>query len=157
MKKLSTGAYILISIMVVMLASIAELLRFESFATKVMPIAVSSSVFVLAAMQLWQEIRGKGSAKPGVADDESNIEEENKAEGRQYLPIAAWLVGFALAIYIIGFYVASLLLILFYMRQNGSRWPSAIILAVLSTAILYSVFELALRTDLHQGLLSLLF
>ena len=154
MRKLNAGEYVLISIMVVMLAAIIELLRFKSFSTKIMPIVVSGSVFVLAAVQLWLEMRAKGSTDSVAADAESHREEENKPAGRQYLTIAAWLAGFAISIYLIGFYLGSFLLILSYMKRNGSKWVGSIFLAVLSTAIMYTVFEVFLTAGLHPGLIS---
>jgi hypothetical protein len=153
MKKLSASAYTLIVLMAVMLVVIAVSLRFQYFATKMLPLLIASAVFVLAALQLGKEISTKGEPERTAAEDEDSIGEETRVEGRQYLPSLAWIVGFTLAIYLVGFIVAIVLFVLFYMKLHGSSWLAAVISAVLFTAIIYSVFALALGIDLYPGLL----
>ncbi|MFC1893793.1 tripartite tricarboxylate transporter TctB family protein [Chloroflexota bacterium] len=67
--------------------------------------------------------------------------------------MGAWLVGFALFIYLLGFLIAVPLYTLFYMKQRGSRWLGAFVTAVLFTAIIYIVFEVALGVILYKGVL----
>ena len=153
MKKLNASAYSLIGVMAVMLVVIAVSLRFEYFATKMLPLLIASTVFILAAIQLGREISTKGVAERTGAEDKTSIGEETRVEGRRYLPSLAWIVGFALAIYLVGFIVAIFLFVLFYMKLHGSAWLTAVISAVLFTAIIYSVFVLALGMDLYPGLL----
>ena len=142
MKKLSGNSYSLIVVMAVMLVVLGLSLRLEHAAARMLPLLMSSIVFILAAIELRREIAARG-----------DTEENSKIEGRKYLPIAAWILGFSLAIYLVGFIIAIPLFVGCYMKQHGSRWLMAITSAVVYTAIIYSVFELALRVDLYKGLL----
>jgi len=153
MKKLSGSSYSLIIIMVVMLVIIGLSLRLHYVASKVLPVGVSIIVFVLAAVELWKGISARSGVEATVIESEASAKEKAGIEGRKYLPIGAWLAGCCLAIYLIGFIIASLLFVLLYMKWYGSRWVTAIISAVLFTGIIYSVFELILEVDLYPGLL----
>ena len=71
----------------------------------------------------------------------------------RYGVLFAWLVGLFLAVYLAGFLVAIPLFILSYMKTHGAKWHVAIIFAILVTAIVYGVFEVALKVYLYEGLL----
>lgn len=153
--KLRVNFYFLIILMASMLVIIGLSLTMAAFKSKLLPIMISSTVLVLAAIGLKQEISARDKPESATAADK---EEESGAEDtekglRSYLPVWAWLIGFALAIYLLGFLVAMPLFVLAYMKKNGIGWLMAIISAILTSVFVYGVFELALSVELYRGLL----
>ena len=153
MKRLSASSYSLIVVIAFMLVVIGLSLRLEYFAEKLLPLVISISVLVLAAIELRKEISGNGHARTAVTGGKTGGGEETGMRRRRYLSIGAWLLGFYLAIYLLGFIIAILLFVGSYMKQHGSKWSTAIIWAVLWPAIIYSVFQVTLGVDLYPGLL----
>ncbi len=146
--KLRGSSYFLILIMVIMLVAIIAALRMEYFASKLLPVLVGSLVFILATIELGRELLTRHGSTAIVTD----MGAETKAPPRKYVLTGGWIVGFFLAIYLLGFLVAIPLFVLFYSKSHGTRWLVAIILAILMTAVA-SAFQFFLMVDLYQGLL----
>lgn len=153
MKKLSSNAYPPIVLMATMAGAIVESLRYEYFATRLLPVMCAAFVFVLAAVQLVKEISAKGSAQKAGAAEKSMVWEGRRGGAHRYLPIAGWIGGFVLVTYLLGFVIAIALFNAFYMKRYGSRWLASIITGIVYTAIIYFVFEVALKLPLYRGLL----
>ncbi len=156
--KLNGNSYFLIVIMVLMLVFIGLSLQMESIKIKVLPLAIGSIVFVLAAIILSREILT--SDKPvaeasTISGTEGREKDEKGIIG--YLPIGAWVVGFFLAIYLLGFIIAIPLFVLAYMKLHGIKWLLTVISTIFVPLIVYSIFELALRIELYRGLVFNLF
>lgn len=145
--KLKPGSYFTMVIMAVSLAVILGALTLEYKSIKVLPIMVGGIVFILATVTLIRELRAKEKPKGAV------VQEEEKTELRSYWPTAAWIAGFALAIYLLGFLIAIPLFILSYLKLQGRRWLRSIIIAGITTSLVYLAFELALQVKLYRGLL----
>lgn len=143
-------SYFFIIIMTIMLAVIGLSLRMEYFESKLLPLIIGSMIFILAAIELRKEAR---RCKPEAARDEPGRREKSREELRGYLLSGAWVVGFVLTIYLVGFIIAIPLLILSYMKSHGISWLATIIFAVLTTGIIYGIFISALRLELHRGLI----
>lgn len=145
--------YFLSVIMVIMVMVVVVSLRMEQFASKLLPIIISGVVFILAAIGLRREIFQQD--KPGVngMDEETVKGEKVTGELRSYLVSWAWVIGFVLAIYLLGFIIAIPLLIISYMKSHGTSWLTAGFFAVVTTALIYSLFALALRIELYRGIL----
>ncbi len=108
-------------------------------------------VFVLALVQLARELRLK-KRKTGEEKAAHEKPEHNAGDLRYGLEFA-WLVGFGLAIYLIGFLVAIPLYVCAYMKSHGTRWPAAIITGALLPAFCYAIFVLILDMKLHKGVI----
>lgn len=145
--KLKPGSYFIMVIMAVSLAVILGALTLEYQSIKVLPIIVGSIVFILAAItlirDLWAKEKPKGAVEQG----------EKETELRRYWPTAAWIASFALAIYLLGFLIAIPLFILSYLKLQGRGWLRGIIIAGITTSLVYLAFELALQVKLYRGLL----
>ena len=129
-------------------------LRLERFDSKLVPLIMSSSVFILAVIGLGREMLAKDKSAATSAKDETIGVEDVEKEGiREYLPIGAWLAGFTLAIYLLGFLISIPVFVLAYMKSHGVRWLVAIVSAILTGALIYGVFELVLIVTLYRGLL----
>ena len=69
------------------------------------------------------------------------------------MTVKAWIAGFVLGIYLLSFIIAIPLFMLSYMRWLGTSWRTTIIFTLLTPAIIYGAFEVALRIELYRGLL----
>jgi hypothetical protein len=108
-------------------------------------------VLVLALVQLVRELR---PAKQQA--DEPKTEHEvhkHSASLALYGIELAWMVGFGLTIYLLGFIVAIPLYICAYMKSHGSRWRASIMTGVLMSAFCYGIFVLILEMKLHSGVI----
>ncbi len=127
--------------------------RMEYITTKLLPILIGSIAFILAGIGLAREIRVVNRQRVTEAEGET-ITKEKAGEGlRGYLLTGAWVLGFFLAIYLLGFLIAMPLFVLTYMKTHGTRWLTTIILTILTPLFIYGLFELALGITLYRGLL----
>ncbi len=134
--------------MVVMLVIIVGSLTMKYFESKMLPLLISSVVFVLAGIQFTREILVK--EMPISADKTGGGAAKEKWRG--YLPNMAWIVGFLLSIYLLGFTISAGPFILGYMKWLGTRWRTTIIFAVLVPFTIYGLVEVALGVELYRGL-----
>ena len=151
--KIRSSSYFFIAIIVVLLVSIGLSLRMEYFQSKLLPLMIGSIVLVLSSIGLGRDIRAKREPEATVTGGEVGRSEEAKGELGAYLRVGAWVAGFVLAIYLLGFIMALPLFILSYMKSHGAGWFVAIVFAIITTAIVYGVFEFALRVELYRGLI----
>ena len=143
------NCYFLIGIMAIMVVIIGSSLGMASFKSKLLPIAVSSVVFILAAVALRDEIRKRQTA-PLI---ESKATGQAKYGGHAYWTTGAWVIGFSTSIYLIGFLTASPLFIFAYMKSHGVGCFKAIAFAITTLAIIYGIFEFAVGITLYRGIL----
>ncbi|MFC1907309.1 tripartite tricarboxylate transporter TctB family protein [Chloroflexota bacterium] len=154
--RLNANAYVLIGCIAVMLFVLGwSLLMMEYFASKLLPIVISSIVLGLASIGLGREILTVRKQQETVSQGDREVEASGQPQEtwHGYLLNGAWVVGFVLGLYFLGFLIAAPLFILSYMRWLRTRWHVTIICAILAPAILYAVFEVALKVELYRGLL----
>ncbi len=151
--KIRGGSYFLIVIMVIALTVIGSSLAMEYFKSKFLPLLISSIVFVLTSIALRKEISARNG--PETTATEGQVSKGGKRGGvwRGYLITGAWIVGFFLTIYLLGFTIAIALFLLTYLKSHGIKWLTTIIVTVLTPALIYVTFGILLRLDLNQGLL----
>ena len=135
--------------MVVMLVIIVGSLTMKYFESKLLPLLVSTVVFILAGIQFTREILVK--EMPISADKTGGGAAEEKWRG--YLPSIAWILGFLLSIYLLGFTISAGPFILGYMKWLGTRWRTTIIFAVLVPVVIYGTLEVIMGVELYRGLL----
>ena len=150
--KIRGNSYFLMVIMVIMLVAIVISLRMEYRVSKLLPLVIGSSVLVLAAVGLWRDIKGTDRRGTGFSGSDTSSQEMTKKEWHRYLLAGAWVAGFYLAVYLLGLLTAIPLFIFAYMKAHDTRWFVAIAFALISTAFIYGVFEIALRVELYRGL-----
>jgi len=144
--RLRPSSYFLLAVLAVTLAIVVRSLSFPRPETKLLPLIIGGLVFILAAIELVRELRAK--AKP---QKETRVEARENL--RPYFVVGAWIAGFFVAIYLLGFIIAIPLFVLSYIKSRGIGWLTATSLAVLTTIFIYVVFEWFLKVDLSQGLL----
>jgi len=151
-KKLAASSYSLIVIMAAMLLVIVLALGMP-LVSKLLPLLFSSLIIILAAIKLWYDIWAGDKTEETVIKDIAGLGEESEAPLRAYLLIGAWVVGFLLAIYLLGLLIACPLLVFSYMKTHGTRWLTAIISTIVIIITIYFGFQTALGIDLYPGLL----
>jgi hypothetical protein len=134
---------------VAMMAVVAIASGYPYLQAKLSVIFSGGLVLVLALVQLVRELRAaKQSAEEPKAKHKA---QEQSASPAVYGLEAAWMAGFALAIYLLGFLIAIPLYICAYMKSHGARWLASILTGVLMAVFCYVIFVLVLEMKLHQG------
>ena len=150
--KITTSTGIYLAVMALMLAVIVASLKMEYFGAKLLPLLISSIVFVLAGIKFRGEVLARDKREMPISADRTSGGEADKESWRGYLPNIAWTVSFLLGIYLLGFTIAVALFILGYMKWLGTRWRVATTFAVLVPSALYGLIEIGLRVELYRGL-----
>lgn len=70
-----------------------------------------------------------------------------------YLASPAWIGGFMLSIYLLGYVVGTPLFSVLYLKMRGQKWLTTIGFSTGMLALTYGGFEIALNTPLYGGLL----
>ena len=152
MRKLSGSSYSFILVAIAMLSVIGSSRGLLSFASKLLPLIISSIVLLLAIIGLAREMKvGASLKRTAVSAGEGGTGEKKNAGIREYSGISAWILGYSLAIYLVGFLTANLLFVGAYMKRHGSTWFETVMTAVIFTGVIYAVFDLAFNTDLYKG------
>lgn len=141
----SAGIYFLVAVAILMLVILITMAGAPYLEVKLLPMIIAGLVLALTLVQLVKEIHLKsaeaGHMSEGVGDSL-----------HRYLLEGAWMVVFFLAIYILGFFVAMPLYILFYLRWHGRPRMTAIIMAVVVTGLSYIMFTALLDIRYYPGL-----
>ena len=145
--------YVYIVIMVFALVVIGLSVGAEYFKFKLIPLIVSGFGLILSAIGLSREILARDKSGTTATRDETHGGKETSESWYRYSLIGAWVVGFLLAIYLLGFITAIPLFLLSYLKTHGAKWRKAITVAVLTTVIIYGVLILGLKVHLYEGLL----
>jgi hypothetical protein len=115
------------------------------------PLIVICSCGVLVLMELIKASLVRSES----AHQDKKANEAGKMKGRQFLLATAWLGGFTLSIWLLGFAIGMPLFILAYLKMYGEKWLWTIILPVTMFVIVKIGFGLLLETPLYEGLLFL--
>ncbi len=116
----------------------------------------------LLAVQLGRELLGRaeravpaGEDEPGLLDPslvEREVEPLDPAEERRRTAnIIAWILGFAAAIWLVGFQLGIGLATLLYLKSAGERWPTVIGITVGVLAGVVLVFDCGMHIFFAEG------
>lgn len=89
------------------------------------------------------EIPGAGS-KPEKKKRDRNL--------KPFFAIVAWILGFYVLVYLLGFMITIPLYTVVFMRAHGERWFVATASAAGTWAVIYVAFSLIAKIALHEGL-----
>lgn len=144
------SSYFLIAISALMVLTISLALTYEKFETKILPLIFSTTVLILGVALLARELRQQRSSH-----DTSISAGRTLVTGavQSYVPIAAWLVGLALGIYLVGLLIATPLFVFLYLKLHGRGWGPAIGLAAMFPVFIYGLFNLVMQVAVYPGLL----
>ena len=150
-RRLSASAYSYIVVIVIALIVVASGLSMRYYQSKLLPLVLGTSILFFATAGVWRDIRLQ--ARSATTVTEAGKGREQEASGRRYWLAVAWVAGFLLAIYLLGFLVSMPLYILSYMKVHRIRWLTSVACAILTTAIIYLGFQTLLGIELYPGLL----
>jgi hypothetical protein len=144
--------YFVIFLLLLMALIIGVALRFPDTESKIIPLFAASVVFILAAVQLVREIRTKGKVAEPKEMPDSEVENKNEIWRRSCV-LFGWIIGFFIIIYLFGFLVAVPIFVFSYLKLSGYRWLISIISALILTALIHGVFNIALKAELFKGII----
>lgn len=150
--KMKANTYVLIAIIIIMLAVVGSAFAMPDFKEKLLPIVFGSGVTVLAVIQLVRESSAKGKPKTAATADEDD-EAGEIITWQGFLKNGVWVAVFVLVTFLIGMVVAIPTFVLFYMKSLGAKWLTSVFYAIISTALIWFIFEFALNVQLHRGLI----
>jgi hypothetical protein len=131
------------------LYGIIQSLTFRYWESIVLPAAMSSIIFVMAAVEVSKELHRQGKQEKVKA----GTEVKNRIELRRFGLVFGWAAAFMLGIYLLGFLIAVPLFAFTYLKWRGRSWLTAALFAVVMLAFIYGAFELGLKAPLFKGLI----
>ena len=148
---------ILFTLFILLLLSWAVYVAWEwSLRASIIVLVLGSVGVVLVLVQLIFDIVPKwaGSVEPEeIAFDAPAL----KPEGRWgNVEIWGWILGFYMAIHLIGFPAAVPLFVFAYAKIYGASWRLSLILAAVGWGFLYGLFEEILHVPWPESLLKML-
>jgi len=134
------------------LFGIIQSLTFRYWESMVLPLAVSSLIFILAAVELGKELRHQDNKKTAT-EKKTGKESKDSFEIRRLGLVFGWAAGFSLAVYLVGFYIAIAVFSFTYLKWRGRSWLTATIFAIALLAFIYGVFDVGLKAPIYEGLI----
>lgn len=123
-------------------------------AAAVFPIIIALLVGSLAALNLWiiNFAVNWGGREEVPLDLHLSPPADQPGEVRNVAAIFLWLIGFLLAVFLIGFPPAALLFVFLYLRMEGREgWVVSLIATGLTGLFLYLLFIVILKVSYRQG------
>jgi len=149
--RMKPGTYFLLFLLALMLATILISLDYDYLEIKLLPLSYSSIIFILAAVQLWREVK---QCRAESAVHELPQQEIDTKQRRYRLGTAfGWISGFALSIYVLGFLIAIPVFSFSYLKLHKRGWVTSIVYTVIVSALIYVIFEIGLNARLYRGLI----
>ncbi len=124
--------------------------------TALFPQTVGTLVLVLACVSLGREIYAARKRAPGERPEAPAPDEEGTEDLDFFVKsvaMFAWLVGFGVGIWVLGFYGAAFVFLSLYIRfRAGITVPGSLMWAAGTVATIVLLFDVLLGVDLYRGL-----
>jgi Tripartite tricarboxylate transporter TctB family len=120
------------------------------------PLAIGIPCLILAILTVGLELfrSTRPMASENVLPAEGTREIAPDEARNRTMVIAGWIVGFFLAIWFLGFPIASAIATLLYLKfGGGERWATSLALALVAWAFFYGMFDYALKLPFPEGAL----
>ena len=121
-----------------------------------LPLMMSSVIFVLAIVELIKDFRRQADTQ-AASEASAESRTSTRVEWQRFGVALGWMIGFAIVIYLAGFIIATPLFLVFYLKRQGRGWLMVALVAVVTTAVIYSIFEIGLKAPLYRGLIQNIF
>ena len=156
--KIKPKSFFLIFILLLVIVAGGMSLTFGHYEAMLVPLLLSICIFVLGLTELVRELRSKDKKLQPTEDDEDIrpavvSAADESAQGHRFFMALGWIGGFALAIYVFGFFLSASLFGVSYLRGRGRSWLLSAVFALCFTGALYVVFEVGFRSHLYRGLI----
>ncbi|MFC2067867.1 tripartite tricarboxylate transporter TctB family protein [Chloroflexota bacterium] len=149
------NVYVYLGVTIIALVIICLAMRMETLSSRLLPLVIGCLILVFAITGIGRELLSRGQSGSSMVPDESDSKNDTKESWRSYSFVCAWIVGFIIVIYLLGFLIAIPIFLLLYLKTHGARWRVAISIAGITTGTIYSVFIVALNVHLYKGFLFL--
>lgn len=125
------------------------------FNAALFPLAVSIPLLILASTQLWQLCFGKEETIDSAAVDlEFSSDVPPEIERRRVVGAFAWIAGFILSVYVIGFPLTVPLFVCSYLRfESGVGALPTIAATAVTWVLFYALFQKLVHLQFEQGAL----
>ena len=123
------------------------------FKAALFPLSVSIPLLILASTQFVQLFLGKEETIESAAVDlEFTSDVPPEIERRRVITAFAWIVGFILSVYLIGFPPTVPLFICFYLRfESGVGLLPTVAATAITWAMFYALFQKLVHLQFEQG------
>ena len=117
------------------------------------PLAIGLPCLILAVVTFAIELSRSTRPAPSEVAAETNAPAIAPDEARnRTVMIAGWILGFFLAIWFLGFPIASALATFLYLKfGGGERWATSFALALTAWLFFYGMFDYALKLPFPEG------
>jgi len=119
------------------------------YKAKLFPLLIAFSVAALLVAQIVKEASTKSEQETDAEDKKVGL----KDTLAKYLTVPAWIIAFALSIYVLGYLVGIPLFFLIYLKLHGEKWLTTVICVLAVIVLVYGVFEVAFDIQLYKGIL----
>ena len=126
-----------------------------SFKASLFPLATGIPLFVLAATQLIVELVGGDETMSGPAVElELSTEVDPALARKRVAGILAWILGFIVLVFLVGFPIAVPVFIFSYLSlQSRAGWWLSFTLTVTAWLCFYGLFQWLLHLPFEDGLI----
>jgi putative tricarboxylic transport membrane protein len=117
------------------------------------PLAIGVPCLILTVITFFIELSRSTRRAPSAVVSEANapVIAPDEARNRTVM-IAGWILGFFLAIWFLGFPMASALATFLYLKfGGGERWATSFALALTAWLFFYGMFDYALKLPFPEG------
>ena len=121
----------------------------------ILVLTIGGACWVLAVVQLFQELRPQHEALSSGMDIELTEEQQLGKAPLRALDIWAWLIACVLGIFLFGLYIAIALWSFLYAFRHGSRWWMALIIAFLCWGVIWGLFDQVVHMPFPEAYLPL--
>lgn len=148
MKAVKNSTYFAMSILLIAAITVVASLRLSTFQSRFLPLAIGIAIAFLSGIRIFSELKAE---QPDAESEKKPVSQ--KSELIAMIFTGAWLVGFCLMIYLIGFPLAILVFVTSYIRARHYGWIKSFAIGFGTSSVTYITFDLAMDMDLYKGVL----
>ena len=154
--RIKSKSVFLIFILLLMVFAAGKSLTFGHREAMLTPLLLSTIIIILGVIELVREFRSNDQKPVSVEDEDVSptvvVGAVKGSEMGRFAVALGWIGGFALGIYVIGFFLSILVFAVSYLKVRGRSWVSSAVFAVVFTAVLYAIFAVGFKAQLYRGL-----
>jgi putative tricarboxylic transport membrane protein len=128
------------------------------FRAGLFPWVIGTPTLVLTLFQLAKDLTGRRKVDAPHFETGATVEIPPEVANRRTRAIIGWIVGFFIAIWLLGFSIAVPLTLVLYLKFAGrEKWPIIVMVTFFTWLFFYLLFERMLKVPFPDGLVFSLF
>jgi putative tricarboxylic transport membrane protein len=128
------------------------------FRAGLFPWVIGTPTLVLTLFQLAKDLTGRKKGSAPHLEVGATFEVAPEVANRRTWSIIGWIVGFFIAIWLLGFSIAVPLTLVLYLKLAGrEKWPTIALVTFFTWLFFYLLFERTLKVPFPDGLVFSLF